>query len=86
MYAHLFKEQIIALIGETMAPQYRSWFCSRYQDLIYPDKDTTTPWTKFFLLPDLSCHSPRSVPSLYVTNLYWSLIACLNLEILQLAK
>ena len=33
---------ILGLICDTMTPRYRSLFCWRYRDLIYPDDDTTT--------------------------------------------
>ena len=34
------KRAKVNLIWEKMAPRYRSWFCSRYRDLRYPDADT----------------------------------------------
>ena len=78
--AHLFKEQIIALIGETMTHRdidhsFVQTINASYTLMMTP----LHPAPYFLLLPDLSGHSPRSVPTLYVTDSCRSLIACFNI-------
>ena len=47
----LFKDEILGLICEMMAPRYRSRFGSQYRDLVYPDNDTIISVFWGFLFP-----------------------------------